>query len=403
VAQIDALAADRLPGARGQVGRVGRLQTAAELRVDLDDAEVAHADGDGVGWQGNVPLVVMEDAAGARRTYTPTASLLGSDGVTWAAIKVPLTGGAGWQVSGDSVDLAHVAAIEIHVDTWDAGFTRDLDGMGFEKATTVCACPVTLLKARALPVTACWKKPRFAVACPAMCKRSLLVCLFLVVATFACKKNEPGKTAAEAMTRKPAAPSPGAMAMRPPQPKPEEVKGLLTEEKITSFLTYQKEIAAVTSEAMGMGMSAVAKVGTDQKKLEKEVTKDDRYAKIAAASKTALAKSGLTQDEMVKLTQVLSPYYARVYATAHFLRNNPPTAGAEPPKPGSMEAARLKSQEQRMAGLETSRKEFGERYGAAALELVKKHEPEFVEINKKMMAAAFGAMADKNKMPTPAR
>jgi hypothetical protein len=234
-----------------------------------------------------------------------------------------------------------------------------------------------------------------------MHNRSMLVCLFLV-ASFACKKNEPSKTAVEAMTRKPAAPPPERMTMRPPQPKPEEVKDLLTDDKLKSFLSYQKEIAAATSEAMGMGMSAVAKVGTDPKKLEKEVTKDDRYAKIAAASKAALAKSGLTQDEMVKLTQVLSPYYARVYAAAHFLGSNPPTAGGEPPKPGSMEAARLKSQEQRLASLETSRKEFGDRYGAAALELVKKYEPEFVEINKKMMAAAFGAMADKNKLPAPA-
>jgi hypothetical protein len=38
--------------------------------------------------------------------------------------------------------LGRIAAIEVHADTWDSGFTLDLDGMSIEKASTQCACPV---------------------------------------------------------------------------------------------------------------------------------------------------------------------------------------------------------------------------------------------------------------------
>ena len=96
-----------------------------------------------VGWQGNFPVVVIEDATSARRTYTPTAQLLNSDGLAWIPVKVPLNGGTGWQVSGSAVDFGRIAAIEVHADTWDAGFSLDIDGMSIEKAATVCACPVT--------------------------------------------------------------------------------------------------------------------------------------------------------------------------------------------------------------------------------------------------------------------
>jgi hypothetical protein len=225
-----------------------------------------------------------------------------------------------------------------------------------------------------------------------MRNRSIFVCLFIVASSPACKRNEPDTPAAPAprpMGRQsaPQRPSLGMMPMRPPLPKPEEVKGLLTEDKVTRFLTYQKEKLSLGSEAMGPGKTE--KDGPDHNRLEK--TKEDRYAKLAAAAKAALAKSGLTEDEMRKLTQVLSPYYATAYAMRS-LPEKPDTANAEPPKPGSMEAAMLKGREMRKARLESARKELADRYGADVLELVQKHEPEFMEINKKMMGAAVGVM-----------
>lgn len=96
-----------------------------------------------LGWQGNFPVVVLQDARGKRRTYTPRRQLLGRDGITWTPISVPLAGDNTWSVSGDTVNLAALARVEVHADTWDFGFTLDLDAMSFEQAQTVCPlqCP----------------------------------------------------------------------------------------------------------------------------------------------------------------------------------------------------------------------------------------------------------------------
>lgn len=95
------------------------------------------------GWQGNFPVVVLQDSAGKRRTYTPNTQLLTKDGTTWTPISIPLAGDATWGVSGDVVNLSALTLVEIHADTWDAGFTLDVDALSFEKAATVCAlqCP----------------------------------------------------------------------------------------------------------------------------------------------------------------------------------------------------------------------------------------------------------------------
>jgi hypothetical protein len=95
-----------------------------------------------IGWQGNFPVVVLEDADSARATYSPTAQHLGTSGAAWDAVSVPLRGGPGWQVAGGPVDFTRLAAIEVHADTWDSGFTLDLDAMSFEQAGTSCPCPV---------------------------------------------------------------------------------------------------------------------------------------------------------------------------------------------------------------------------------------------------------------------
>ena len=91
-----------------------------------------------VGWQGNFPIVVLQDAAGNRVTHAPTTNLMPSNGTTWVPITVPLRGGAGWIGSGWA-DLASVVRIEVYSDTWDfQPLTIDVDGMSFENPATVC-------------------------------------------------------------------------------------------------------------------------------------------------------------------------------------------------------------------------------------------------------------------------
>ncbi|AKI99444.1 discoidin domain-containing protein [Archangium gephyra] len=96
-----------------------------------------------IGWQGNFPVVVLQDAAGRRRTYTPNQQFLTKDGLTWTPVTVPLAGNATWSVSGDVVDLHTVKQVEVHADTWDSGFTLDVDAVSFEHPQTVCGvqCP----------------------------------------------------------------------------------------------------------------------------------------------------------------------------------------------------------------------------------------------------------------------
>jgi hypothetical protein len=95
------------------------------------------------GWQGNVPLVTLEDQTGKRRSYAPPAPLYPTDGETWVEVRVPLAGGAGYEVTGDIVDLGQIRAIELTSDTWEAGFTIDFDGLGLVADSDVCevSCP----------------------------------------------------------------------------------------------------------------------------------------------------------------------------------------------------------------------------------------------------------------------
>lgn len=95
-----------------------------------------------IGWQGNFPVIVAEDTTGARIQFTPTSQLLSIDGVSWNVAKVPLAGGPGWIQSGGPVNWSSIRAIEIHADTWDSGFTLDVDALSFERTGAVCECAV---------------------------------------------------------------------------------------------------------------------------------------------------------------------------------------------------------------------------------------------------------------------
>lgn len=84
-----------------------------------------------IGWQGDQPVVVIStnDGAGVL-TLTPGGQL--TSNFTWKLFKVPLAGGAGWTATSTGVvDLTDVDQIEIHHDTWDAGFSITFDGVRF--------------------------------------------------------------------------------------------------------------------------------------------------------------------------------------------------------------------------------------------------------------------------------
>jgi hypothetical protein len=214
----------------------------------------------------------------------------------------------------------------------------------------------------------------------------LLLCSSLI----ACKKNEAPVS--------PAAP-PKVAAAAPASPATDtSAQALLTEDKLSRFLIYQKEMLAVALDSMNVGLQAFAKAGTDQKKLQGEMAGDKRSAHIAEVSKAALEKSGLTQSEIPALTQLTSPYYAKAYALQGAvkklaeIRKNIEEAKAKGKTPDMMDTTMEPVYAKQADGLESMRTEFKTKHGADALALFQKHEPDFFAINEKMMAAAMGAM-----------
>ena len=218
-----------------------------------------------------------------------------------------------------------------------------------------------------------------------------------------CKKGEVAKLAvAPAPPVVPAA-RPANPAARPAMPAVDmaAAKALLTEDKLSRFAVYQREMLSVTSDTMGVGMQAFAKGGTDQKKVQGAMAADGRTAKIADTSKAALEKSGLTQDEMMNLQRLATRYFAHVYALSEAAtkvegyRKKIDEAKASGKQPGVVDVAMEKAYSGQAAQLEVVRKEFAMQYGPEALALMQKHEPEFFTINEKMMGAAMGAMMKK--------
>jgi hypothetical protein len=240
----------------------------------------------------------------------------------------------------------------------------------------------------------------------AMKTQSKIACVFVLLCLAGCKKGQVPTPAAA-----PAPPGMGAARPTMPMSRPAmpamspgdvaEVKALLTDDKLSRFAVYQKEMLSVTSDTMGVGMQAFAKGGTDQRKFQGAMAADNRTAKIADASKAALEKSGLTQDEMAKLMRVAPRYYAHVYALQQAagkvegLRKKIDEAKASGKQPSVVDVAMEKAYSGQASQLEVVRKEFAMQYGPEALALMQKHEPEFFTINEKMMGAAMGAMMKK--------
>jgi hypothetical protein len=248
-----------------------------------------------------------------------------------------------------------------------------------------------------------WQRLTTTRTMPSMKSQSKTAWMFLLLCFAGCKKGEVAKPAAA-----PAPPVLGAAQpvapISPPAVAPVDVaavKALLTDDKLSRFAAYQREMLSVTSDAMGVGMQAFAKGGTDQKKVQGAMAADDRSAKIAGVSKAALEKSGLTQDEMAKLSHVVMRYYAHAYALHDAakqvaeLRKKIDEARTSGKQPSAVDVAMEKAYSGQTGQLEKMRAEFAAQYGPEALALMQKHEPEFYAINQKMMGAAMGAMMRK--------
>jgi hypothetical protein len=78
-------------------------------------------------WQGNFPVVTLTSAAGSRQ-IVPNKQMMSNH--AWGSIHVPLAGDSVWQVADQGTfDVGNVTSVEIHLDTWDYGFSVYFDGV----------------------------------------------------------------------------------------------------------------------------------------------------------------------------------------------------------------------------------------------------------------------------------
>jgi hypothetical protein len=212
--------------------------------------------------------------------------------------------------------------------------------------------------------------------------------LFLCAGWGACKKHPPVKPAAPAISPRAQQPNPPTAQL--PRLTPEEAKALLTEDKISRFATYQKERMRATLDVVRPAPAAPRKGQTAAPQPQGPLSADERRAKLAAARQAALTKSGLSEEELGKLNQLLRPYYARLFHMQLAIKRAEKTLA-------ELEAAKAKGKGQsdhdhglpnvkraQANQVTAARKDFAARYGDEALKLVQKHESEFFTINERV-------------------
>jgi hypothetical protein len=91
------------------------------------------ADNPNLGFQNGSPWIRLCTTVSDYVEYNPAYDLLNTARGTWLEVRIPLNGDGLWtpNVVGNP-DLSEVNFIEIHSDTWDAGFTLWIDDVSFD-------------------------------------------------------------------------------------------------------------------------------------------------------------------------------------------------------------------------------------------------------------------------------
>jgi hypothetical protein len=82
--------------------------------------------------------VRIGNESGGYFSYDAPASILTNTQGVWRQYVIPLGGDATWQRSVvGNVSLSNISYVELHADTWDAGFTLWIDGLSFDQPQDV--------------------------------------------------------------------------------------------------------------------------------------------------------------------------------------------------------------------------------------------------------------------------
>ncbi len=91
-----------------------------------------------LGFQGPSPWIRLGTSLSDYWEYNPSHDVLNDARDNWLQVDVPLAGDSVWQRTEiGTVDVTQINYLEIHADTWDAGFTLWFDGLTFDTTPTV--------------------------------------------------------------------------------------------------------------------------------------------------------------------------------------------------------------------------------------------------------------------------
>lgn len=104
---------------------------------DLSAVQAIHlsawAENDNLGFQNGSPWIRLRGERGDFIELRSTREILNDARGRWLDMRIPIEGDADWaRTASGNPDIAAIRAIEIHADTWGAGFTVWWDGLRFD-------------------------------------------------------------------------------------------------------------------------------------------------------------------------------------------------------------------------------------------------------------------------------
>jgi hypothetical protein len=162
----------------------------------------------------------------------------------------------------------------------------------------------------------------------------------------------------------------------------------LSDQKVAAYIGYLKDLSGKDGPAVGAAANALMKTGGDKQQLAKISQDDPAMKALKAANEAALAKSGLTQDDVTGLNRLMRAYNRGGDLGAKMLQGRldelrkrlaDQAAQGQQPNPTdlSMEKSLLDNLGKIQARGVEARKTFIANYGQPAADVLDRHSGEY--------------------------
>jgi hypothetical protein len=168
----------------------------------------------------------------------------------------------------------------------------------------------------------------------------------------------------------------------------------ITEEKLAAFAVYQREMIPMMGLTMNVAMGAL-KIGKSRSDKEDVAAKDEQAKALKAAQEAACKKAGILMSDIPGLTFITAEYYAKRGAAITLQEDIDETrkkiadAKAAGKEPSPVDTAMEERYAEMLEEHPDIRKEYEAKYGKDLVDLLAKHEAEFIEINDLRVRAAL--------------